>query len=139
MLFVSFLVRPLDAVDTGHPGNYFVLDYGTIAVGCGSSNYYWLDNAPFGRSDKINSSARVVVGETAFLVLRVTFGAPDQKDTVDLFVNPAPGRLLPPLPDATKSDRNTGVPKDFDIRSTIRCVFDEIRFGRTFAEVAPTR
>jgi len=31
------------------------------------------------------------------------------------------------------------VPKDFDIRSTIRCVFDEIRFGRTFAEVAPTR
>jgi mono/diheme cytochrome c family protein len=72
VLFISFLVRPLEATDSSHRDSYFIFDYGTIAVGCGSSDYYWLDNAPFGRSDKINSKAPVVIDETTFLVLRIT-------------------------------------------------------------------
>ncbi len=78
----------------------------------------------------------VVTNQTAFLVVRINFGPAKGNDTVDLFVNPTPGQPLPAVPDATKSDINTGTPSDFNFGSSIRCQFDEVRFGRTFEDVA---
>ena len=44
---------------------------------------------------------------------------------------------LPATLNATKTDRNTGIPADFSFRSSIRCFFDENHFGKTFREVSP--
>ncbi|MCW3098187.1 MAG: hypothetical protein JWL77_3805 [Chthonomonadaceae bacterium] len=135
VLFISYLVKPLDSLNVGHPSTYFELVYGGVSIGKGGgSGFYGLENS--GGGSRVDSPVPVVTNQTAFLVVRITFGTGN--DTVDLFVNPTPGQPLPAVPDATKSDRNTGTPGDFNFGSSIRCQFDEVRFGRTFADVAPT-
>jgi hypothetical protein len=137
VLFISYLVKPLDSLNVGYPSTYFELVYGGVSIGKGGgSGFYGLENS--GGGSRVNSLVPVVTNQTAFLVVRITFGAVNANDTVDLFVNPTPGQPLPAVPDATKSDRNTGTPGDFNFGSSIRCQFDEVRFGRTFADVAPT-
>lgn len=136
VLFMSCLQKPLDSLNVGYPSTYFELVYGGVSIGKGgSSNFYGLENS--GGGARVDSTVPVVPGQTVFLVVRITFGPVNGNDTVDLFINPTPGQPLPAVPNATKSDRNTGVPGDFNFGSSIRCMFDEIRFGRTFDDVAP--
>ena len=139
VLFISFLVKPLDALNVGSPDTYFELVYGGVSIGCdtSSSGFYGLEHSPAG-GDRVNSTIPVVTNQTAFLVVRITFGPTNGNDTIDLFVNPTPGQPLPATPDATKTDANTGVPTDFNFGSSIRTMFDEIRFGHTFEDVSPT-
>jgi len=135
VLFISYLVKPTDFA--GSPFSYFELVYGGVSIGKGgSSNFYGLENS--GGGARVDSTVPVTLNQVAFLVVRITFGAANANDTVDLFVNPTPGQPLPSVPDATKSDRNTGVPGDFNLGSSVHCQFDEVRFGRTFGDVAPT-
>lgn len=135
VMFISYLVKPMDA--SGYPNSYFELVYGGVSIGKGGgSGYYGLENS--GGGARVDSKVPVTLNQTAFLVVRITFGAVNGNDTVDLFVNPTPGQPLPAVPDATKSDRNTGTPGDFNFGSSVRCQFDEVRFGRTFEDVAPT-
>lgn len=137
VLFISYLVKPLDALNVGYPNTYFELVYGGVSMGKGGgSGFYGLENS--GGGSRSDSRVPVVTNQTAFLVERITFGPVNGNDTIDLFVNPVPGQPLPALPDATKSDRNTGMPGDFNFGSSIRCQFDEVRFGHTFPDVAPT-
>jgi S1-C subfamily serine protease len=133
VLFISYLVKP---INVNHNNAYFELVYGGVSIG-GGHGCYSLNRS--GGGSLVETHVPVVPGQTAFLVVRITFGADNSNDIVDLFVNPAPGRPLPVTPDATKSDQNTGRPNEFNFGCNIRCVFDEVRFGRTFAEVAPTR
>jgi hypothetical protein len=137
VLFLSYLVKPIDAMNAGYPDTFFGLHYGGVSFGkAGNHPNYCIDGYPGGRVD---TNVEVVPGQTAFLVARITFGAPDQNDVIDLFVNHAPGKPLPAQPDARMIDRNTRTPGDIDFGCSIRCIFDEIRIGRTFAEVAPTK
>ena len=136
VLFISYLVKPMDF--SGFPSSYFELVYGGVSIGKGGgSNFYGLENS--GGGARVDSTVPVTLNQVAFLVVRITFGAANANDTVDLFVNPTPGQPLPAVPDATKSDRNTGIPGDFNLGSAVHCQFDEVRFGRTFADVAPTK
>ena len=139
VLFISYLVQPLDALNAGSPFTYFELVFGGISIGKGgSSNFYGLENS--GGGNRVDSTVPVVTGQTAFLVVRITYGAGAQtgNDTFDLFVNPTPGQPLPVVPDATRTNVNAGTPGDFNFGSSIRCLFDEVRFGHTFEDVSPT-
>ena len=137
VLFISYLVKPLDALNVGYPFTYFELVYGGVSIGKGGgSGFYGLENS--GGGSRSDSRVPVVTNQTTFLVARITFGPANGNDRVDLFVNPAPGQPLPALPDASKTDRNTGTPGDFNFGGSIRCQFDEVRFGHTFEDVAPT-
>jgi hypothetical protein len=91
-----------------------------------------------GQSDA--STKPVVLGDTALLIVRYTFGAGSAgaADTLDLFVfvNPEPILTEPITPDATitmNTDFNRIELEQFgrDYR------YDELRIGKTFASVAP--
>ena len=136
VLFISFLMKPLDAMNVGYPSTYFGLAYGGVGIDKpGDSAYYALEND--GGGGEVKTNVLAVTGQTVFMVVRITFGPTNGNDTVDLFVNPTPGQPLPATPNATKTDRNTGLPADFNFGGSIRCLFDEIRFGHTFDDVAP--
>jgi hypothetical protein len=77
----------------------------------------------------------------SLLVARITFGAAN--DAVDLFVNPTPGGSLPP-PDSSLSLPHTATLSQIELvhaslaGASASVPFDEIRLGRTFADVTPT-
>ena len=136
-LYISFLVKPVDALNVGSPFSYYSLVFGTVNIGKGGRNdFYGMENDAEG-GPYYSTGKRAVTNQTAFLVVRFTFR--DGVDTCDMWVNPTPGQPLPATPDATKSDTDTGIPNDFNIGSSIRTVFDEIRFGRTWEEVSPVQ
>ena len=60
-----------------------------------------LRSGKFGRRQSCRSQVAVVTNQTAFLVVRITFGTGN--DTVDLFVNPAPGQ---PSSDGSRCDKD---------------------------------
>ncbi len=139
VLWISYLVEPVGSLTAGYPSSYFQLVYGGVAIGMpGNSGYYGMEHSP-GGGDSVLSSTPVVMGQTAFLVVRITFGPVNGNDTIDLFVNPPPGQQPPAVPSATKTDANTGEPTDFNFGSSIKTMFDEIRFGHNYVDVAPAQ
>jgi hypothetical protein len=135
-LFISFLVRPIGALNAGHPYSYFLLVYGGAAIGKSrDSDYYSI--APDGGGPLNESKIRVAMNQTVFLVARLKFA--DGPGQVDLWVNPTPGHPLPATPDATMRDKHLGSPSGFNIGTSILTVFDEIRFGGSWEAVSPVR
>jgi len=105
---------------------------------------YWslqVRNAANSSFDCVRSNVPVATGQAALLVLKCTFGATDR---LDLFVNPSSlGGAEPAMPDATWI--TTGA-TDINFHTlgysggtsgANQSSMDEIRFGRTFADVTP--
>ncbi len=106
---------------------------------------YWclqVRNATNNGFDVVRSNVPVATGQTALLVLKITFG---EQDRFDLFVNPASlGGAAPASPDATWT--TTGA-TDINFHTLIysggttganQSSIDEIRWGLSFADVTPT-
>jgi hypothetical protein len=136
-LYISYLVEPIDALNAGSPDTYFSLVFGRISIGKGGhSDFYGLENDGSGGT-YYASNVKAVPGQPVFLVARFRFL--NGSDKCELWVNPTPGQPLPVTPSATKSDTDTGIPADFNIGSSIKTVFDEIRFGPTWESVSPIK
>ncbi len=137
-LYISYLVHPLNVTQPGHSGVYFELSYGGLSIGKGGgSGMYGIEHG--GGGGRVDTVYPVVNDKTAFLVVRITFGEKNENDKIELFINPTPGKPLPDQADAVKTDQNTGEPSDFGLGTNAMVAFDEVRFGHTFAEVAPPR
>ena len=140
--WMSFLMRK----DANGNGGALDPDYGGIdffgVAGTTDTNLYVgaFDTGRFGLGGDgagAESAAPVSLGTTYFLVLKFTFVA--GKDTVQLFLNPAPGGADPTNPIATKSDVNFGSIDALGIENGVNSVwsFDEIRIGDTYLDIAP--
>jgi hypothetical protein len=139
-LYLSFLIRPLGTLDAGLFNGFFGV---TLAggpanelfvgkPGGGAVGEYVLEHRRgFGQ---VASGVPVVVGETAFLVVRADF-LPG-KDVFRLYVNPVPGEPEP-TSGAVKTDLDLGAVTRLGIYSTGAFAIDEIRLGATYAEVTP--
>ncbi|MBM3493061.1 MAG: hypothetical protein FJX72_01875 [Armatimonadetes bacterium] len=136
VLFIAVLVRPLDPLGSGTNGSYFGTGFSNCFVGHthGMGPCYGIERGRGG--GWVGSTVEARQNETAFLVVRFTFTAGN--DTIDLFVNPAPGQPLPAVPSATKSDLNLGTGSQLGWGASTRCQFDEFRVGRTWEDVSPT-
>lgn len=131
--------------DTSFVGAKFGFGYtgdGTTALSGGTR--YWalhVRNAANNGFDVTRSNVPVVTGQTALLVLKISFGATDR---FDLYVNPASlSGSAPAAPDATWT--TTGA-NDITFHTlgyaggtngANQSSIDEIRFGQSFAEVTP--
>lgn len=84
------------------------------------------------------STSNILNNVTAFLVVRLRFGTSGATDTVDLFVNPAPG-FEPTTPAVTRAgaDIHFNQLRFQSGNGALTASFDEIRLGETFADVAP--
>jgi len=139
-LWMSFLVEPdeLDpssyaGVTLGNPGNSLYAGY------WGNDFYLRAPHSMFGIYD---TATPALTGETAFLVVKIEFGAGN--DTATLYVNPTPGLPSPDSPAgavATKSDIDLGT---FTRVALVQgsllgndAVLDELRIGTSYLDVAP--
>lgn len=131
ILYGSALVRPL-AVSGGYPDSYFGIGFSDMGFGKpGNGDFYSIEK-PSGATRP--TSVRIVANQTVFLVYRVTFRS--GVDKVELWVNPEPGQPLP-APQAVKEDVDVSLPGDFGIGSSVTCIFDEYRLGKTWESVSP--
>jgi hypothetical protein len=134
VIYESILIEPLDPLNAGSPDTYFGFGTGNLFAGKAGANSNWALQT-LGGSGTVATNIPVVQNQTAFLVIRQTFGG--STDKVELWVNPTPGQPLP-TPDAVKTDlkiQGIGVA----IGGSIRCIFDEYRIGRTWESVSPTQ
>jgi len=133
--YLSFLLRPEGTLGQGDARGYFGLQLvgsGTsLFVGKPSLDRYVLENT--GGTGQQASTAVPVVGRTALLVLRADFRS--GADTFQLYVDPLPGEPEPALPDAIKSDSDVGTVNRIGMFSSGAFSFDEIRIGRSYADV----
>jgi hypothetical protein len=135
VVYASFLMKPLDDMNAGRPDTYFGMVIGSIFVGKGGpSQFYGVEDSGGGNAGLTNVTA--VPGETVFIVLRITFQ--EGPDKVELWVNPTPGQPLS-APNAVKQDRDLGMPVEMNTGASIRCIWDEIRFGKSWESVSPTQ
>lgn len=146
-LWLSFLARADDAAAATGPTSFFgVGTYdgsNTAAVlaiqklGDGSSTW-GLTTPDAGLSADDSTGIVVAEGETYLIVTHFKFS--DAGGTVDLYVNPGLGITPPVLADATVTENVAGALNFDRIRVAAQngrnWVFDEIRFGESFADVA---
>ncbi len=143
-LYLSFLLRPNYNV-TNSLGIYGGINFGNadganIFIGKpGANGDYVLQR---GDLTLVDSGIAAASNTTAFLVAHFAFAAGN--DTIELYVNPVPGRPLVTLV-ATVNDVNLGdVAGDFNLaylndngNGFGTHTFDEIRIGKTYADVSP--
>ncbi len=107
-----------------------------------SSNFFGLQD--FGRGLSLPgpfAPSRVPTTGPVLLVVRVRFA--EGPDSVDLFVNPAPGDSAPGTPDASmRLEIGEAVPNLSLLAwgaaaGDVSYRFDELRYGHSFADVAP--
>ena len=97
-----------------------------------SGNYY-------GFSASNLSSMPVVTGTTAFLVLEMAFNSTNNTVNLTLYVDPTPGLSTPA---AGTSSTTANFLSPFSASGAVNLYgngwsFDELRFGTTYADVAP--
>jgi hypothetical protein len=142
-VYASMLLR---RERNGDGGQYNVGDYGGLEID-GSVNSVLLGDSAenelysieiAGVGFPVESSSRVITGETAFLVAKVTFTA--DNENVDLYVNPAPGRPEPATASVSRNDLNLGSLTGIGISTGTNATWsvDEIRVGDSFADVTPS-
>ena len=143
-LWVSFLLRK-DSEGTSAPNNYFGLalypsnaEAPALFIGdTGESEFYSLGIAGSDQGQVASSSQSTVSAEATFLVAKLTFQA--GPELIDLFVNPDPTAPAPTTPSASKSNFSVDDITAIGILGGLDALWtaDEIRIGRSFADVAP--
>lgn len=107
-----------------------------ISFGCFGGNYWGLAFGYGSSQTKHESKQAVVNNVPVFLVAKVEFGTSTK---VSLYINPEPGTL----PENASVEATTTNPVGFQSVSlnfsngSNKMAIDEIRFGKTYAEVAP--
>jgi hypothetical protein len=117
---------------------------GALLVGDpASSDTYGLERSQSLMTPGASASSNLSVSSRALLVVRMRFA--EGVDTFDLFVNPTPGTSAPAAPDATlRFDLGRGQGRlslfgGGGEGGGAAHQFDEVRFGDSFAAVAPAR
>ena len=140
VVWVSFLVRKDSAV-TSSTGDYFGVALYTSGDGLfigkpGETNTWVISTAGAAPVAGEDSGVAITQATTVFLAVKITFAAGN--DTIQLFVNPAPGAAAPAGAAATKSDIDLDQLDALGVLGgEVEWSFDEIRLGTTFADVAP--
>jgi len=133
-VYVSFLIRPTEAVGSGGHGSYGGFALGGLFVGKLPSGFYGLSNLD--GSNPVSSGVAPVLNTTAFLVVRITFQS--GVDKAELFISPAPGQPVPTTPDVTKSDLDIGLTSTVDVLADHGFTIDELRLGDSYEDVTPS-
>lgn len=138
-LYLAFLMKPEGVLGAGTLNGYFCVGLhghlGNIYAGkpgADRPDRYVLEEQ--GGNGQVAGTVAPVVNETALLVLKVELR--EGPDPVTLFVNPKVGPLEP-KDGITKADCDLGIPETLVLYSTGAHIIDELRLGRTFAEVLP--
>jgi hypothetical protein len=132
--YLSFLYRP-----EGEGG------YGSIVVGTGrgrelaigrssSSTLFYL--AQRGGLGRFFADQEAIVGQTAFMVVKMEFM--EGPDRFTLFMNPSPGEPEP-AHGLVKQDMDLSEATHLFLYSRSAWSVDEIRLGKTWAEVTPAQ
>lgn len=132
-VYMSFLARALEPVGAGVYDPYFELTFDNLGYGTPGSPNFGIEHE--GGGGLVDTGIAATDHVTYFLVLRSRFASGN--DVFGMWVNP-PGQPLPAVPDATKTDHDAGTPATINLGSRPRCQFDELRIGRTWADVSPT-
>lgn len=134
--YLSILLRPSEPLGKGAFNGFFGLTLNDeIFVGKpgdGALNEWVIEGR--GGENQVSSRKRLAAGRTDLLVLRIDYSRPRR---VSLWVNPADRTTQPTRPDAIYE----GLPPMIDrigFYSTGGFMADELRVGRTFADVVPT-
>jgi len=133
-VYVSFLIRPTEAVNSGGHGSYGGFALGGLFVGKLPSGFYGLSNLD--GSNAVSSGIAPVLNTTAFLVVRITFQSGGDK--AELFISPVPSQPIPTVPDVTKSDLEIGLTSTVDVLADHGFTIDELRLGDTYEDVTPS-
>jgi hypothetical protein len=142
--YLSVLLRPEGTVGAGPLGGFFglYLNASTTTPNVsqdlflgkpGISDLYDIEDR--GGTNRHFSTAAATTGATDLLVLRMDFTAGVDKFT--LYVDPAAGAPEPPS-GVVKQDSDVGTVGALTLYSTGAYGVDEIRIGRTYADVVPT-
>ena len=138
--YLSLLLRPQGTLHDGVFSGFFGV---TLAGGPGNELFvgkpgggavgqYVLEHR--GGFGQVSSGVPAVIGQTAFLVVRMDFNAGN--DTFTLYMNPVPGQPEP-SGGVVKTDLDLAAVTVLGIYSTGAFAVDEIRIGATYAEVTP--
>ena len=138
--YLSFMLRPQGTLDDGIFSGFFGVtlngagfqDLFVGKPGGGAVHEYVIEDR--GGSGQLSSGVPVVIGQTAFFVVKAEFRA--GVDIFTLYANPAPGEPEP-ANGVIKSDRDLGAVTRVGIYSTGAFEVDEIRIGATYADVTP--
>jgi len=130
----SVLMRP-EAVSGGSPDSYFGFGIADQFFGKGGQQVpLGIEHA--GGGSFLTAGINPQPNTTYFVVVRATFGL--GTDTYDLFINPTPGQPLPTTPNATRTvPHATTVTTGFGSGGSVPVVYDELRFGSSWASVSP--
>jgi len=132
--YLSFLYRP-DADD----------GYGSLVVGTGQGRELGIGRsrsapqfhlAQRGGVGRVYADQEAIVGQTVFMVVKMEFM--EGPDRFTLFMNPSPGQPEPPA-DVVKEDMDLAQATHFFLYSRSAWSVDEIRLGKTWAEVTPAQ
>jgi hypothetical protein len=137
--YLSFLVRPEGVLGEGALAGYFTVGLlGTrSAVFAGRPGGDRMDRYVIetqGGGGQVASDVKPTLGKTALLVIKIEFKPGN--DVFTLYVDPPLGAGEPAV-GARKMDEDIGAPGEVVLYSTGAHSLDEIRFGRTYAEVVP--
>jgi hypothetical protein len=138
--YLSFMLRPQGTLDDGVFSGFFGVTLNGAAfqdlfVGKpgGGAVHEWVIESR-GGGGQLSSGVPVVIGQTAFFVVKADFLA--GADHFTLYVNPTPGEGEPAT-GIVKSDQDLGAITRVGIYSTGAFDVDEIRIGATYAAVTP--
>jgi hypothetical protein len=134
-----------DASSGSDPDDYFGLvlypsdgNAASLFIGdTGETDFYSLGEAGSAQGQYASGVTSAVSSAATLLVVKITFQA--GADKVELYVNPDPSAPAPATAAATKSDLDIADINEIGIIAGLDAVWsaDEIRIGRSFADVAP--
>jgi len=133
--YVSILFRPSEPLGKGAFNGFFGLTLDDEIFigkpGGGAVNEWVIEGR--GGENQVPSGKRLVAGRTDLLVLRIDYSRPRR---VTLWVNPAGRTNAPTKPDAIYDKLPPSIGR-IGLYSTGAFMADELRVGRTFADVVP--
>jgi hypothetical protein len=142
-------------IDLAMPGSVYYLSflyrtdaeggYGSLVIGSGHGRELGIGRsrsapqfhlAQRGGLGRAYAEDEAVVGQTVFMVVKMEFM--EGPDRFVLFMNPRPGHPEPPT-GVIKEDMDLGPATHFFLYSRSAWSVDEIRLGKTWADVTPAR
>lgn len=138
-LYLAFLVKPEGVLGEGVLNGYFCVgldgSHGNVFAGKPGGDRmdrYVIEEQ--GGNGQVASDVAPAINQTALIVLKVELR--EGPDPVTLYVNPKVGSEAP-AKGVTKSDTDLGTLSQVVLYSSGAHILDELRVGRTFADVVP--